>query len=266
MPSPGRKMSPWLRIRSTRCFPPIPTRRSWGGCSTLLSDPAWSPSATASSSTSPRCRRPCRRCWTAPTWQTSCARRPAGDDGRWPRSRKPAGTATPPWRTCWPRSTSRSSRPPGVTFVRSLLERVIEERAKGDPTGAAAVRQRLLDTLGGALGDLEPGSAAADGGQRHAASPKACGRSTSRSASDPTRRSSPRPRCSPPSATAPQSACSSDRPGTTRNPRSCSSPTAAAPSSAPPSATTSTCATSKAAARCCSAPRRTTTPLARSGR
>ena len=49
----------------------------------------------------------------------------------------------------------------GVTFVRSLLERVIEERAKGDPTGAAAVRQRLLDTLGGALGDLEPGSTAA---------------------------------------------------------------------------------------------------------
>jgi len=49
----------------------------------------------------------------------------------------------------------------GVTFVRSLLERVIEERAKGDPTGAAAVRQRLLDTLGGALGELEPGSAAA---------------------------------------------------------------------------------------------------------
>ena len=49
----------------------------------------------------------------------------------------------------------------GVTFVRSLLERVIEECAKGDPTGAAAVRQRLLDTLGGALGDLEPGSTAA---------------------------------------------------------------------------------------------------------
>jgi fumarylacetoacetate (FAA) hydrolase family protein len=49
----------------------------------------------------------------------------------------------------------------GVTFVRSLLERVIEERAKGDPTGAAAVRQRLVDTLGGALSDLEPGSATA---------------------------------------------------------------------------------------------------------
>ena len=48
-----------------------------------------------------------------------------------------------------------------VTFVRSLRERVIEERAKGDPTGAAAVRQRLLDTLGGALCDLEPGSTAA---------------------------------------------------------------------------------------------------------
>jgi len=49
----------------------------------------------------------------------------------------------------------------GVTFVRSLLERVIEERAKGDPTGAAAVRQQLVDTLGGALGDLVPGSTTA---------------------------------------------------------------------------------------------------------
>jgi fumarylacetoacetate (FAA) hydrolase family protein len=49
----------------------------------------------------------------------------------------------------------------GVTFVRSLLERVIEERAQGDPTGAAAIRQRLVDALGGALSDLEPGSAEA---------------------------------------------------------------------------------------------------------
>ena len=49
----------------------------------------------------------------------------------------------------------------GVTFVRSLLERVIEERAEGDPAGAAAVRQRLVDTLGSALGNLEPGTAEA---------------------------------------------------------------------------------------------------------
>jgi fumarylacetoacetate (FAA) hydrolase family protein len=49
----------------------------------------------------------------------------------------------------------------GVTFVRSLLERVIEERAKGDPAGAAAVRQRLVEALGSALSDLEPGTAEA---------------------------------------------------------------------------------------------------------
>src|SRR4029078_6461782 len=49
----------------------------------------------------------------------------------------------------------------GVTFVRSLLERVIEERAKGDPTGAAAVRQRLAANPRGALSDLDPGSTTA---------------------------------------------------------------------------------------------------------
>ena len=49
----------------------------------------------------------------------------------------------------------------GVTFAASLLERVIEERAKGDPAAAAAVRARVLDILGGSLADVEPGSARA---------------------------------------------------------------------------------------------------------
>ena len=46
----------------------------------------------------------------------------------------------------------------GVTFAESLLERVIEEQAKGDPAQAEAVRVRVLDLLGGSLAGLVPGS------------------------------------------------------------------------------------------------------------
>ncbi|MGP3989169.1 fumarylacetoacetate hydrolase family protein [Streptomyces sp. 3N207] len=46
----------------------------------------------------------------------------------------------------------------GVTFARSLLERVIEERTGGDPALAARVRERVVDAVGGALAQLRPGS------------------------------------------------------------------------------------------------------------
>ena len=46
----------------------------------------------------------------------------------------------------------------GVTFADSLLERVIEEQAKGDPAQAEAVRGRVLELLGGSLAGLVPGS------------------------------------------------------------------------------------------------------------
>ncbi len=46
----------------------------------------------------------------------------------------------------------------GVTFAESLLERVIEEQAKGDPAQAEVVRARVLDLLGGSLAGLVPGS------------------------------------------------------------------------------------------------------------
>ncbi|MDB5946627.1 MAG: fumarylacetoacetate hydrolase [Ramlibacter sp.] len=49
----------------------------------------------------------------------------------------------------------------GVTFASSLLERVIEEQAKGDPAQAEAVRVRVLELLGGSLAGLVPGSAQA---------------------------------------------------------------------------------------------------------
>ncbi len=45
----------------------------------------------------------------------------------------------------------------GVTFAASLLERVIEERAKGDPAAAASVRGELSELLGD-LRRLKPGS------------------------------------------------------------------------------------------------------------
>ena len=46
----------------------------------------------------------------------------------------------------------------GVTFARSLLERVIEEQAKGAPEKAAAIRATVEAQLGGDLRKLKPGS------------------------------------------------------------------------------------------------------------
>ncbi|WP_030185877.1 fumarylacetoacetate hydrolase family protein [Streptomyces sp. NRRL S-813] len=50
----------------------------------------------------------------------------------------------------------------GVTFARSLLERVIEERTGGDPAQAARVRARVGQVVGGALNGIRPGSPQAD--------------------------------------------------------------------------------------------------------
>jgi fumarylacetoacetate (FAA) hydrolase family protein len=46
----------------------------------------------------------------------------------------------------------------GVTFVRSLLERVVEEQARGDPSRAAATRESLGAEIGSDLASLRPGS------------------------------------------------------------------------------------------------------------
>ncbi|MFT3974320.1 MAG: fumarylacetoacetate hydrolase family protein [Amaricoccus sp.] len=46
----------------------------------------------------------------------------------------------------------------GVTFARSLLERVIEERAAGDPARAESLRGRLSTLIGASLRDIRPGS------------------------------------------------------------------------------------------------------------
>lgn len=49
----------------------------------------------------------------------------------------------------------------GVTFVDSMIERVIEERCGGDPAAAVEVRALVSAAIGGELADLRPGSPAA---------------------------------------------------------------------------------------------------------
>jgi fumarylacetoacetate (FAA) hydrolase family protein len=46
----------------------------------------------------------------------------------------------------------------GVTFAASLLERVIEEQARGDASRADAVRKQVLAVIGGNLANIKPGS------------------------------------------------------------------------------------------------------------
>jgi fumarylacetoacetate (FAA) hydrolase family protein len=46
----------------------------------------------------------------------------------------------------------------GVTFALSLLERVIEEQAKGDPARADAVRAEVQGAIGASLREVKPGS------------------------------------------------------------------------------------------------------------
>ncbi|MGH7118810.1 MAG: fumarylacetoacetate hydrolase family protein [Acetobacteraceae bacterium] len=46
----------------------------------------------------------------------------------------------------------------GVTFVTSLLERVIEERARGNPGAAQSIRGEVTRLVGGDLARLKPGS------------------------------------------------------------------------------------------------------------
>jgi fumarylacetoacetate (FAA) hydrolase family protein len=46
----------------------------------------------------------------------------------------------------------------GVTFARSMIERVIEERAGGDPGRADAIRGRVARVIGDSLRNLVPGS------------------------------------------------------------------------------------------------------------
>ena len=55
----------------------------------------------------------------------------------------------------------QSIKAAGVTFAQSLLERVIEERARGSREGAAKAREEIVRVLGDDLSTLKPGSPAA---------------------------------------------------------------------------------------------------------
>ncbi|MBW6422133.1 fumarylacetoacetate hydrolase family protein [Rhizobium sp. XQZ8] len=46
----------------------------------------------------------------------------------------------------------------GVTFAQSMIERVIEEKAAGNPDRAAAIREKVSTIIGGSLRDLKAGS------------------------------------------------------------------------------------------------------------
>ncbi|WP_380058147.1 fumarylacetoacetate hydrolase family protein [Falsihalocynthiibacter sp. SS001] len=50
----------------------------------------------------------------------------------------------------------------GVTFASSMVERVIEERAAGDPQAAEAIRARVGAVIGNSLRDIEAGSEQAE--------------------------------------------------------------------------------------------------------
>lgn len=49
----------------------------------------------------------------------------------------------------------------GVTFAQSMIERVIEEKAAGNPDRAASIRERVSTLIGGSLTNLKAGSAEA---------------------------------------------------------------------------------------------------------
>ena len=70
----------------------------------------------------------------------------------------------------------------GITFVEFMLERVIEERARGSREGAAKEREAITAILGEELGSLKPGSPPRCG-SRTRWSRRAAGRKSQKSAS-----------------------------------------------------------------------------------
>ena len=126
----------------------------------------------------------------------------------------------------------------GVTFAESLIERVIEEGARGDAGQAVALRERLVTAIGTDLGRIRARQPGGRDRSRRSSSRPACGRSTSRWASARTPRSSPRRPCWRRSAMATGSACGAIRSGTIRSRRSCWPSIRPVASWAPPWATT----------------------------
>ena len=204
----------------------------------------------------------------------------AGPGGAGPLGRRADGSAT--WRRSSPTAAGTGATPPmpwllapidlqaikaaGVTFARSMLERVVEEQVKGDP--GAGRRDPRADRGRGRRGPARRearlrGGGAAQGASRRPGRLVAISRGRHRRR---TPRSSPSRSPCRRSATAPRSASIPSSRWNNPEPELVLVVSAAGRSSAPRSATTSTCATSRAAAPCCSARPRTTTRPAPSAR
>ena len=76
-----------------------------------------------------------------------------------PTRRPTAATATKPWLLA--PLDLQVLKAAGVTFAISMLERVIEERARGNPASADAIRKEVVRLVGDDLSKLKPGSAEA---------------------------------------------------------------------------------------------------------
>ena len=107
----------------------------------------------------------------------------------------------------------------GVTFAVSLLERVIEEQARGNPQDSASIRNEIVSSVGQALDQLKPGSPQAASLKRTLDSKRASGLNTWKSGSDRTRSFSPRPNRCPPSGTVMTPGFIRCPPGTILSPR-----------------------------------------------
>ena len=70
------------------------------------------------------------------------------------------GSRPPRWRAPWLIAPCdlQAVKASGVTFVASLLERVIEEQARGDAAKAEGLRRSILSVIGNSLHDVRPGS------------------------------------------------------------------------------------------------------------
>ena len=114
-------------------------------------DPAWSPSAVDTLSTSRlKTRQPRATFWSAPD-TVEYLRNAPGED---------LGPVTDDFQWLAP-CDLQSIKACGVTFAGSMVERVIEERAAGDPAKADAIRERISARIGNSLSNIVPGSEAA---------------------------------------------------------------------------------------------------------